>query len=122
VDLNIKMTEEKQIIDENFDISPDNTQTIQGAKSNKKPKKSPVLSNGVLFPIWLSVSESAKVGGVTTKTIRRALQGQKLTYKIVKNRYLIDLGSVIKYLFTKKKLLNKLIQNGIGQYIDKWRE
>jgi len=116
------MTEEKQIIDASFDISPDNTQTIQSAQSNKKPKKIPVLSGSVLSPIWLSVSESAKIGGVTSKTVRRALQSQKLTYKIVKNRYLIDLSSVIKYLFTKKKLLNKLKQNGIGQYIDKWRE
>lgn len=122
MDLNIKMTEEKQIIDASLDISPDNTQTIQSAQSNKKPKKIPVLSGSILFPIWLSVSESAKMGGVTSKTIRRALQSQKLTYKIVKNRYLIDLSSVIKYLFTKKKLLNKLKQNGIGQYIDKWRE
>lgn len=117
------MADQKHITEDNFDISEENLDNANNTdKVKKKSQKATVLSRDVLSPIWLSVSESAKLGGVTSKTIRRALQSQKLTYKIVKNRYLIDLRSVIKYLHTNKKLKNKLLQNGLGQYIDKWRE
>lgn len=73
-------------------------------------------------PLWVSVSEAAKFGGVQNKTIRRALQAKILRYKIIKNRYLIDFSSVIHFLTNKTKLKNKLNQHGIGQYIDKWKE
>jgi hypothetical protein len=75
----------------------------------------------VLFPIWLTISESAKIGGVNNKTIRRAILGKTIKYKVVKNRYSVELGSLLNYLKTNKKLENKLNFNGIGQYIDKWR-
>jgi len=93
----------------------------------KKEKKEKKIDQGipeinVLDPIWLSVSESAKIGGVTSKTIRRAIQEKKIRYKIHHNRYLIDLASVVIYLNTNKKLKNKLLKHGIGQYIEKWKE
>ena len=73
-------------------------------------------------PVWLSVSEAAKIGGITSKTVRRAITAQKIKYKVVKNRYALDFASVIKYLHSKTKLLNKLNQKGVGQYIIKWRK
>ena len=73
-------------------------------------------------PLWVSVSEAAKFGGVKTKTIRRAIQGELLRYMIVRNRYLIDFSSVIHFLLKKTKLKNKLNQHGVGQYVDKWKE
>jgi hypothetical protein len=89
----------------------------------RKPKTIiSVLSKDVAHPLWLSVSEAAKLGGVTTKTIRRAIQSKSLIFRIFQNRYQIDLKSLINYLFTSKKLENKLKTQGIGQYIDKWRE
>jgi hypothetical protein len=81
-----------------------------------------MLSREFLYPIWLSVSESAKIGGITTKTIRRAIQNKSVKYRIVNNRYFIDLKSLFIYLYSNKKLKNKLNQYGIGQYIDKLRE
>lgn len=81
-----------------------------------------VLTKDVLNPIWLSVSEAAKIGGVQNKTIRRAIQAKTIKYKIVGNRYIIELSSVIKYMYTSKKLKNKLQQNGLGQYIIGWRK
>ncbi|OGF23832.1 hypothetical protein A3H09_01775 [Candidatus Falkowbacteria bacterium RIFCSPLOWO2_12_FULL_45_13] len=72
-------------------------------------------------PIWLSVSEAAKLGGVQTKTIRRAIQFNHVKYKIISNRYLIDFPTLIIYLQTKTKLKNKLNQFGLGQYVDKWK-
>ncbi|MDD4900784.1 MAG: hypothetical protein PHS62_01565 [Patescibacteria group bacterium] len=80
------------------------------------------LLNQAIKPIWLSVSEAAKLGGVQTKTIRRAIQYNYVKYKIIGNRYLIDFPTLILYLHTKKKLKNKLNQFGLGQYVDKWKQ
>jgi excisionase family DNA binding protein len=99
VDLTIKMAEEQP---ENINIQPG-------------------LNNEIKTPIWLSVSEAAKIGGVQTKTIRRAIQYNKVKYKIIGNRYLIDLATLITFLFAKTKLKNKLNQFGLGQYVDKWK-
>jgi excisionase family DNA binding protein len=90
----------------------------------KKDKKTvlSVLTEVIPNPIWLSVSEAAKMGGVQKKTIRRAIQSKTLKYKIVSNRYLVDLSSVVIYLYSKTKLKNKLNQTGIGQYVKEWIE
>jgi hypothetical protein len=79
------------------------------------------LSLDALNPIWLSISEAAKISGVNTKTIRRAIQAKIIKYKIVKNRYSVDIASTINFLNTKTKLKNKLNQIGIGQYVREWR-
>jgi len=72
-------------------------------------------------PLWLSISEAAKISGVQTKTIRRAIQSNAVKYKVTKNRYLVDFASMIIYLYSKKKLRNKLKNFGIGQYINEWK-
>jgi hypothetical protein len=91
--------------------------------SNKKAeeKDDSILSLKLLNPLWLSVSETAKIIGTTTKTVRRAIQSHKVIYKVVMDRYLIDLKSSLLFVFSNKKLKNKLMQKGIGQYIDKWK-
>ncbi|MBU0897983.1 MAG: hypothetical protein ABIJ83_02445 [Patescibacteria group bacterium] len=71
--------------------------------------------------LWLSISEAAILGGVQTKTIRRAIQSSIIKYKITNNRYEVDFASVLEYLHSKTKLKNKLDQFGLGQYVDKWR-
>lgn len=77
----------------------------------------------VLNPIWVSVSEAADLGGVQGKTIRRALKEDKadLVFKIVKNRYQIELGSLIIFLHRNRKLNNKLQDFGLGQYVSEWK-
>lgn len=69
-------------------------------------------------PIWLSVSEAAKLGGVTDKTIRRALkaEGDNLKFRVSQNRYQIELSSLLIYLHRNTKLKNKLFAFGLGQY------
>ena len=79
------------------------------------------ITNQIINPLWLSVSEAAKIGGVQTKTIRRAIQFNNVKYKIIGNRYLIDLISLLNFLHSKTKLKNKINQFGIGQYVDKWK-
>ncbi|MFH0892206.1 MAG: helix-turn-helix domain-containing protein [Candidatus Falkowbacteria bacterium] len=109
----------KPVKDDNYLILAKNTQNTD--TSENTPKSRVPLTKKVFKPIWLSVSESAKLGGVAQKTIRRALTGKQLKYKIVKDRYLIDLASVITFLCSNTKLKNKLNFNGIGQYVDIWR-
>lgn len=80
--------------------------------------------------IWLSVSEAAKLGGVQTKTIRRALKIEEgdhkkkteLKFKIIKNRYQIEFGSLLTFVYSNKKLQNKFLDNGLGQYVGVWEK
>jgi len=76
----------------------------------------------VVNPIWVSVSEAANLGGVGTKTIRRAIKADaNLRYRIIKNRYQIDLGSLLAVLRKNIKLENKLKDSGLGQYVEEWK-
>ncbi len=93
------------------------------SKRKNKPKNAIILESTQIYNhLWLTMSESAKVGGINNKTVRRAVQAQSVRYKVVGNRYFIELTSLIKYLFSKKKLINKFSQYGLGQYVDKWKE
>lgn len=82
----------------------------------------PLINCKVLYPLWLPISTAAKLCGVNNKTIRRAVLSQKITYKIVNNRYFVEFSSFIKFMHSTKKLQNKLNLNGLGQYIAKWRD
>ena len=85
--------------------------------SGKKISPAPIET-----PIWLSISEASKIGGVTTKTIRRAISAKVLSYKIINDRYLIDCKTLLVFLFSNKKLKNKLNQKGLGQYVEGWKK
>ncbi len=92
---------------------------------NKKNNKLPIISNPpaeAISPIWLSVSESAKLGGVQSKTIRRGLDSGILKFKVVRNRYLINFATLATWMLKNTKLRNKFNNFGIGQYVDKWKE
>jgi|GEM_PF-1698927 len=126
-----------------MEILPNNTENIESKSENSNfpiidstitdnhfkntNKKIENTNNKLLtkesaYPIWFSISEAAKIGGVQNKTIRRAIQSKIIKYKILKDRYLVDFSSLIKYLFKTTKLKNKLNKYGIGQYVDKWKE
>lgn len=86
----------------------------------RKPDKLP--TEKISYPIWVSVSLAAQLGGVNNKTIRRAIKSEpSLKYKIVKNRYQIDLASLISLLHKNTKLKNKLRDFGLGQYVAEWK-
>ena len=89
---------------------------------SEKEKEHNILEQEISNIIWLSVSESAKLGGVESKTIRRAIQSKNIKYKVIKNRYLIDLSSLIIFLNERVKLKNKFYDRGLGQYVKKWKE
>lgn len=74
-------------------------------------------------PLWFSVSASANLGGIDPKTVRRAIKkSPDLKYKIIKDRYHVELGSLLQYLSMNKKLKNKLYEQGLGQYYRLWEQ
>lgn len=84
------------------------------------PAKS--TNQDVRYPVWISVSGAADFGGLTSKTIRRAIKNDRnLRYKIVKNRYQIEIGSLISFCQKNTKLKNKLTDFGLGQYVKEWK-
>ncbi|MFH1522632.1 MAG: hypothetical protein ABIE43_02320 [Patescibacteria group bacterium] len=102
-------------------ISSDKTANNSLIRNNKSKYPINILAKNISNPLWLSVSEAAKIGGVNTKTIRRAIKFNSLSFKVSGNRYFINLTSLILYLYSGTKLKNKLNEFGIGQYIEKWK-
>ena len=72
------------------------------------------------FPIRVSVSEAAKLFGVSSKTIRSALKSEKLRYIVVNNRYKISFDSLLDWSQLSTRRRNQLSTSGIGQYVQKW--
>ena len=71
--------------------------------------------------LWLSVSQAAKLFGVEQKTIRRAIKTKQVAYLVFKNRYNIEMGSLIKWAHKSTKLKNKLNIEGVGKFVKDWK-
>lgn len=117
---------EKQVLEikEKLEEKPNLKPEKKAPKKEQKAEENNILSKDTGNPIWLNIGEASKIGGIQTKTVRRAIKapGSVIKYKIRLNRYLIDLRSLILFLHSNRKLKNKLDQNGIGQYIKEWRK
>lgn len=72
-------------------------------------------------PIRLSVSEAAKLFGVSARTIRRALTEGKITYIVVQGRYKLNFESLLKWSQETTTVKHKLAKTGIGQFVDRWK-
>lgn len=72
-------------------------------------------------PIRLSVSEAAKIFGVSTRTIRRALANKQISYIVVHGRYKISFESLLKWSQSSTTVKKKRDNSGIGQFVEKWR-
>jgi hypothetical protein len=75
----------------------------------------------ITTPIRLSVSESAKIIGIDQITIRRAIQKQELSCIVVQGRYKINFENLLNWALSKPTLSKKLLNKGIGQFVEKWR-
>jgi excisionase family DNA binding protein len=71
--------------------------------------------------IRVSVSEAARLFGVNARTIRRAIADAAVTYVVVRGRYKINFESLVKWSQERPKVRNKLSNQGIGQYVEKWK-
>lgn len=71
--------------------------------------------------IRLSVSESAKLFGVSQRTIRRAIKDGEITYVVVQGRYKISFESLLRWSQRTTTVRNKRDNAGMGQYVDQWK-
>ncbi len=71
--------------------------------------------------IRVSVSEAARLFGVSQQTVRRALKNNDISFIIIGNRYKIDFSSLVTWSQRKITVKNKTAGNGIGQFVAKWR-
>lgn len=71
--------------------------------------------------IRLSVSEAAKLFGVSQRTIRRTIASQDITYVVVQGRYKINFESLLRWSQRTTTVRNKRDHNGIGQFVDQWK-
>ena len=68
----------------------------------------------------LSVSEAAKVFGISQQTIRRAIKAHAIKYIVVQNRYKISFLSLLTWSQQSTSTRNKLAHKGIGQFVRSW--
>ena len=71
--------------------------------------------------VRVSISEAARLFGVNTQTIRRAVAAQEVTYVIVAGRYKLNFESLVKWSQRHTTVKHKLANRGIGQFVDKWK-
>jgi len=71
--------------------------------------------------IRVSVSEAAKLFGVSTRTIRRAIADGAIAYVVVRSRYKLNFESLVRWSQTKPTVRNKLASTGIGQFVGQWK-
>lgn len=73
------------------------------------------------YPLRLSISEAAKLFGISSKTIRRAIKDNELNYIIVRNRYRLNFDNLLKWSQKRTTVKNKMAKQGIGQFVEKWK-
>ena len=71
--------------------------------------------------IRLSVSEAAKMFGVSQVTIRRAIKDQEVTYVVVQGRYKMNFESLLRWSQRTTTVRNKRDQRGVGQFVEQWK-
>jgi excisionase family DNA binding protein len=71
--------------------------------------------------IRLSVSEAARMFGVSTRTIRRAIAANEINYIVVHGRYKIQFESLLRWSQSSTTVRKKRDTAGIGQFVGKWR-
>lgn len=71
--------------------------------------------------IRLSVSEAAKMFGVSPRTIRRAITDKEVSYVVVQGRYKINFESLLKWSQSSTTVRNKRDNKGIGQFVEQWK-
>jgi excisionase family DNA binding protein len=71
--------------------------------------------------IRVSVSEAARLFGVSQRTIRRAIKAEEITYVVVQGRYKINFKSLLEWSQRTTTIKNKRDKKGLGQFVEKWK-
>lgn len=72
-------------------------------------------------PVRVSISEAARLLGIHSRTIRRAISAGEIRYITVRGRYKIHFGSLISWSQRVTTVRNKRDTRGIGQWVDQWK-
>ncbi len=80
------------------------------------------IKKEIINPLWLTISEASKVCGISNKTVRRSIKNLSVDFKVIDDRYFVELLSVVIFLKTNVKLSNKYYEIGLGQYLEKLKE
>lgn len=92
---------------------------MENLSSNNTPN--PTDSDASENVVRVSVEEASRLFGVNTKTIRRAIEEQKVRYIVVNGRYKINFASLVKWSQESSLRQEKLSTEGIGQYVSQWK-
>lgn len=69
----------------------------------------------------LSLSESAKIFGLSQRTLRRAIQNGDLAFTIVQGRYKLQFADLLQWSEQSPRTRQKRDSEGIGQYVASWK-
>lgn len=72
-------------------------------------------------PIRLSISEAARLFGISSKTIRRAIKDREINYVVVRGRYKLNFDNILRWSQKRPTVKNKLAIEGVGQFVEKWK-
>lgn len=72
-------------------------------------------------PLRVSVSEAARLFGVSDITIRKAIKSQEIRYIVVQGRYKLNFEDLISWSQKSRRRTNQANAKGLGQYVDKWK-
>lgn len=70
--------------------------------------------------IRVSVSEAAKLFGLSDKTVRTAIKNKDIKYIVINGRYKINFESLLAWTQLSLRRQNKLQRHGIGKYVKQW--
>ena len=71
--------------------------------------------------VRISPSMASKLLGVSERSVRRAVTSGELNVLIHKGRYRVNLKDVIVWSHKKANRQKKRDEEGIGQYVEKWK-
>ncbi len=72
-------------------------------------------------PIRISVTEASHLFGLSTKTIRQAIQLGDITYIVVRGRYKLNFESVLNWSQLSTRRRHNFERSGIGRYAEQWK-
>ena len=79
------------------------------------------LYNNQNSEILLSISECAKMFGLSEKTIRRAIKQDEIHFIVIKNRYRVMFKDLLEWSKSRPRLEHSRDKKGIGQYVASWQ-
>lgn len=73
------------------------------------------------LPLLLSLSESARLFGVSQRTLRRAIGQNQLRHTVINGRYKLNFADLISWSESSSRYEKKRDEHGIGRYVREWK-